>query len=116
MSSRTFNLSPEFFEDEVEYIKTLLYKNGYPPELVSRTIKFHLKGLKRDKEIGLEKCLITLKIPYIIKRSSWMEKNIKQFISTTLFIVKPRVIFTSSPLLTTKGKDQISKLDKSMVI
>ena len=108
--------SPEFFEDEIEYIKTLLYKNGYPPELVSRVIKSHLNGLKKDKEIGPEKCVITLKIPYINKRSVYLEKNIKQLIGTTFFAAKPRVIFTSTPLLTPQGKDQISKFDKSMVV
>lgn len=50
---------------EIEYIKTLLYKNGYPPKLVSRNIKYHLNGLKRYQEIGPENCVFTLKIPYI---------------------------------------------------
>ena len=50
--------APEFFK-EINFIKTLLYRNGYPPELVSKTIKSHLNGLKRDKEIGPEKCVIT---------------------------------------------------------
>ena len=30
--------SPEFFEDNIEYFKTLLYKNGYPPELVVKPL------------------------------------------------------------------------------
>ena len=83
----------ELFEGEIEYIRTLLYKNGYPTELVNRTIKSHLNGLKRDKQIVLEKCLITFKIPHINKRSRCLEKNIKQLIGTTFFAVKPRVIF-----------------------
>ena len=37
-------------------------------------------------------------------------------IGTTFFAVKPRIMFTSSPLLTPKGKHQISKFDKRMVI
>ena len=108
--------SPEFFEREIEYIKTLLYKNGYPSELVSRTIKTHLNSLKRDKEFGPEKCVVTLKVPYINDRSVHFEKSIKQLLGTTFFAAKPRVIFTTRPLLVPEGKDLIPKFDKSMVI
>ena len=38
--------SPELFEEKIYYIKTLLYRNAYPLELVRRTIKSHLNGLK----------------------------------------------------------------------
>ena len=50
-----FICSPEFLEKEIDDIKNLLYRNGYLPELVSRTVKSHLNGLKREKEIGPEK-------------------------------------------------------------
>ena len=77
----------------------MLYRNGFYPEFVSRAIKFHLNGLKRDKEIGAAEFLITLKIPNIIKRYVYLEKNIKQIISSTFSTAKPRVGFTSSPII-----------------
>ena len=52
----------------------------------------------------------------INKRSVYLEKNIKQLISSTFSVAKPRVAFTSSPMLTPEGKDQIHTFNKSMVI
>ena len=86
----------------------MLYRNGYLPELVSRTTKFHLNSLKTNKYIEPENFLITLKIPYINKRSVYLE-NIKQLISSTFSAAKPKVVFTSSPMLTPEGKGQIPK-------
>ena len=60
--------------------------------------------------------MVTLKIPYISRNSAFLEKNIKQVTRNTYFAAKPRVIFTSNPLLTPAGKDLIPKFDKSMVI
>ena len=42
-------------------------------------------------------------------------ENIEQFINTAFSAAKTEVIFTSSSLLTPKGKDKRSKFDKSMV-
>ena len=43
--------SPDFLKYEISYIKLLLNRNGYPQELMNRTIIIHLKSLKRNKEI-----------------------------------------------------------------
>ena len=93
-----------------------MYRNRYTPELVSRTIKSHLNGLKRDKEVGTEKCVITLKIPYINKRSAYLKKNIKQLIISTFSAAKRRVVFISSPMLAPEGKENIPTFNISMVI
>ena len=53
--------------NEMKKIKLLLNKNGYPQELVKKTIKLHLKNLDRKKTIGPEKCIVTLKVAFIIK-------------------------------------------------
>ena len=50
------------------------------------------------------------------KRSVYLEKNFKQLISSTFSAAKPRVVFTSSPMLTPQGKDQIPTFNKNMVI
>ena len=48
--------SPELLLNEINQIKLILNKNGYPQELVNKTIKLHLKNLDRIKTIGPEKC------------------------------------------------------------
>ena len=63
--------------NEMKQIKLLLNKNGHPQELVNKTIKLHLTNLDRIKTIGPEKCIVTLKVPFIIKSSEILEKIIK---------------------------------------
>ena len=52
--------------------------------------------LKRGKQIGLEKRVITLICPYVNKRSVYLKKNNKQLIRSNFLAAKPRVAFTSS--------------------
>ena len=107
--------SPELFDSEVSQIKVLLNKNGYPQELVNRTITNHLKNLNKTKLIGPQKCIVTLKLPFI-KNVVAFEKNIKHIVRSSYFAAKPRIIFTSTPLLIPGGKDPIPKLKQSMVV
>ena len=108
--------SPELLLSEIKQIKTLLNKNGYPQELVNKTIHLHVKNLDRIKTIGPEKCVVMLKIPFINKSSEMLEKKIRQLVRNTYYAAKPRIVFTSKPLITPGGKDPISKLNNSMVI
>ena len=59
--------SLELLSNEMKEIILLLNKNSYPQELVNKTIKLHLKNLDRIKATGPEKCIITLKVPFINK-------------------------------------------------
>ena len=59
--------SPELLLNEMKKIKLLFNKNGNQQELVNKTIKLHLKNLDRIKATGPEKCIITLKVPFINK-------------------------------------------------
>ena len=69
--------SPELLLSEIKQIKTLLNKNGYPQELVNKTIHLHVKNLDRLKTVGPEKCVVTLKIPFINKSLEMLEKKIR---------------------------------------
>ena len=62
--------SPELFSNKISQIKLLLNKNDYSQELVNKTITTHLKNLHKRKVLGPEKCVITLKLPFINKNSS----------------------------------------------
>ena len=108
--------SPELFANEVSHIKLLLNKNGYPQEMVNKTISNHTKNLNKRKLFGPQKCVITLKLPFINRNSIAFEKNIKQIIRSSYFAAKPRIIFTSTPLATPGGKDPIPKLKKSIAV
>ena len=108
--------SPELLLNEIKQIKLLLNKNGYPQELVNKTIQLHLKNLDKTKTIGPKKFTVTLKVPFINKSSEILEKKIKHLIRNTYYAANPRVVFTSKPLLTPGGKDPISIFNKSMVI
>ena len=92
---------------EIKQIKLLLNKNGYPQELVNKTIHLHLKSLNRIRTIGPEKCVVTLKVPFINKSSEMLENKIRQLIRNTYYAANPRIVFTSKPLLTPGGKDSV---------
>ena len=57
--------SPELPSNEIKQIKLFLNKNGYPQELISKTIHLHLYSLDRIKTIRPENCIVTLKVPFI---------------------------------------------------
>ena len=75
-----------------------------------------MKNLDRIKTIGPDKCVVTLKIPFINKSSEMLEKKIRQLVRNTYYAANPRIVFTSKPLITPGGKYPVSKLIKSMVI
>ena len=55
-------------------------------------------------------------IPFINRNAIDFEKNIKQIVRSAYFAAKPRMIFTSKPLVIHRGKDPIPKLKQSMVV
>ena len=59
----------------MKQIKLFLNKNGYPQELVNKTTKLYLKNLDRINTKEPEKCIVTLKVTFIIKTSKMLEKK-----------------------------------------
>ena len=75
---RTYKIcSRELFVNEINQIKLILNKNGYPQELVNKTINLHHKNLNKIKTVGPENCSITLLLAYVNKKARILEKNIK---------------------------------------
>ena len=93
---------------KIKQIKLLLNKNGYPQELVNKTIHLHLKNSDRINTLGPKKCVVTLKFQFINKSSEMLENKIRQLIKNTYYAANPRIVFTSKPLLSPGGKDPIS--------
>ena len=74
-----------------------------------------LSGLVTIRDFSSLRLLIDFFITFIFR--NWdFEKSIRQLLGATFFAAKPRVIFTTRPLLVPEGKDLIPKFDKSMVI
>ena len=90
----------------------ILNKNGYPQELVNKTINLQLKSLNKIKPAGPEKRSITLLLPYVNKNSRTIERIINQLINKFYYSAKPRVIFLSRPMNRPGGKDPISEFKK----
>ena len=94
----------------------ILNKNGYPQELVNKTINLHLNSLNKIKPVGPEKCLIPLVLPYVNKNSGVLEREICKLVSRTYHSAKPILIFTSKPMFRPGGKDPLAEFKQSMVV
>ena len=77
---------------------------------------FRNKSLNKRKLFAPQKCVITLKLPFINKYSIGLAKNIKQVNRSSHFAAKPRIFSISRPIVTPGGKDQIAQLKKSIVV
>ena len=94
----------ELFADEINQIRLILNKNGYPQELVNKLINLHLKSLK-TKASRTGKRLLS----YVNKSWRIIEKNMNRLISKSYHLAKPRVIFLSKPVIRLGGKNSISE-------
>ena len=70
--------------------------------------------MDKIKTIGPEKCIVTLKVPFINISSEILEKKNKHLIRNTYYAANLRIVFTSKTLLTTGNKDPVSNFNKSM--
>ena len=83
---------------------------------MNRTISSHLKNLNKTKSFDPQKCVVTLKLPFISRNAIDFEKNNKQLVRSSYFAAKPITIFTPTPLVTPGDKDPITKLKKSVIV
>ena len=59
----------------MKQIKLFIIKIGYPQELLDKTTKLIMKNLDRIKTVRPEKCIVTLKVPFINKSSEILKKE-----------------------------------------
>ena len=67
-----------------------------------------MNSFDKRKKFGPEKCVVTLKLPFINKNSRVLAKNVKQLIKNTYNAADPRIILTSKLLIQPSVKDPIS--------
>ena len=107
--------SSEAFEIELNAIKQMLIKKGYPSPLINRYLKIEIKRWNDIKPYGPEKCQVILVLSYAGKKSNQIKKK-KKLTEKVYRAAKTTVIFTSSSVLSPKGKDLISNKHKSCVV
>ena len=103
---------------EVENIFKIFIENGYPENLVKKTIKQRLDSSLTIKEpiVGPGLHRIVIKLPYLGQRSQRMGKDIDKTIGKCYNTARARAIFTSSINFSPATKDHIPTFNKSTVI
>ena len=99
--------SKELLDSEVDNIRDILIKNGYPVDLIKRVIKSQHNNLNKPKIFGPEKFPAVLKLPYIGEASRRFEVKVKELIKENYNQISPRIIFLSKPVIKVQLKDPI---------
>ena len=68
-------------DSELDTITQLLMDNGYPEDVLISCIKEKLANVSSEKQLGPEKCLVYLKLPWIGSVSSKFENQINNAIN-----------------------------------
>ena len=105
------NLGPE-----LDKIKQLLIKNGYPADVLLSCINKKLANFAAEKPIGPEKCPVHLKLPWVGNVSSKFENQISNAITSCYYAVKPRVVYSTRVMLPSTKKDCVPTTQKSCVV
>ena len=108
--------SPSTLDDELKMITKILVDNGYPENLIVKTIKYHRQKMVEPRMIGPTRCPVPIKLPYVGSASDKVEKDIRNLTRKCFYSVDPRVIFSSAPIMSHCFKDRIPTNDTSMVI
>ena len=95
--------------EEIERIKNLLLDNDYPKNIINAQITTH-------KRFGPEKCPVYLRVPWIGKPSTNLEKEVKIAVESCYGSVSTRLVFTSKCMLPVARKDVLPAIQKSFVI
>ena len=108
--------SPTYLEQELNSISKILVDNGYPEELINKTINRRLKLKAVEPEYGPIAEAVPIKLPFIGRRSYSIGKEMSTLVKNCYNSANVRVIFSSEPNFTPASKDPIHLVDKSMVV
>ena len=101
---------------ETERIKKILVDNGYPKNVINTQIAKKLAQFSTLKRFGPEKCPVYLRVPWIGKPSTNLEKEVKTAMESCYGFVSTRLVFTSKRILPVARKDVLLTIQKSFVI
>ena len=84
---------------ELDKIKQLLIKNGYPAVALLSCINQKLANFAEEKAFGPEKHPVYLKLPWIVNVSSKFENQISKAITSCYYAVRPCVVYNTRVML-----------------
>ena len=100
---------------EIERIKKILLDNGYPKNVINTQIAKKTAQFFTLKRFGPEKCSEYLRIFWIGKPSTKLEKEVKTAVESCYSSVSTRLVFTSKHILPVARKDVPPIIQKSFV-
>ena len=101
---------------KIERIKKILLHNGYPKNVINPQITNKIAQFSTLKRFVPEKCSVYLRVPWINKLSTNLEKEVKTAVERRYGSVSTRLVFTSKRLLPVARKDVLPTIQKSFVI
>ena len=108
--------SKSSLQQELDTIKSLFLKNGYPESVINARISKKILQFQKHPIEGPQRCPVYLKLPWIGETSVIFEKKIKSSILNCFSTVQPRVIFTTRRILPAIHKDVLPASQLSMVV
>ena len=101
---------------EIKHIKNILLDNGYPESIIDCNISKKIAQFSMPKRFGPEKCPVYLRVPWIGKASTGLDKNVKTAVESCYGSVTTRVVFTSKRMLPVAHKDVLPTTLKSFIV
>ena len=78
LTLRAVNIcSPEKLEDELQSVRSILLKNGYPSDVVDFHVTKQVKELKGNVQHGPKPCPVYMKLPWIGDKSAIFQKQLE---------------------------------------
>ncbi|CAL8069407.1 unnamed protein product [Calicophoron daubneyi] len=106
--------SPEMLSEELQFLRELLLKNGYPEKFISRNLK---QRIRSSKIPTVERKSVYLKLPYkgeVV--SNRLSNRIARIVEQTYPAAKLTMVFTSRPILNPCLKDKLSRSTTSFAV
>ena len=104
------------FNGEIERITKVLLNNSYPKNVINTQIAKKIAQFSTLKRFGPEKCPVYLRVPWIGKPSTNLEKQVKTAVESCYGSVNTRLVFTSKRVLPVAHKDVLPTSQKNFVI
>ena len=95
---------------------TIRFGNGYPKHTINTQITKKIAQFSTLKRFGPEKCPVYLRVPWIGKPSTNLEKEVKTAVESCYGSVSTRLVFMSKLMLPVARKDVLPAIQKSFVI
>ena len=94
-----------FLDDEIEFIRPTLSKNGYPLSVLDDVVHDFVNKFDRAKRCTVNKCPVYLPLPYIDSRGEKFAKYITTAVGKCYFSAAVRVIFLTRTAFVSMRKD-----------